>query len=190
MRHNRRNKRLGRSYGERQAMLENMVSSLLVHQQIKTTLPKAKEAQRLAEKIITLGKEGSLHSKRRAFSFLQDHALTSKLFSEVAPRFSKRVGGYTRILRLDPRKGDNAPMALLELTEKDIKIKEAPKKKAGKAHKHGPAETEHKHGKAEHKDEPHKKGPEAKAEPKDKQAQPQKGFFRNISKFFRNKGGG
>jgi large subunit ribosomal protein L17 len=185
MRHRRQTKRFGRNPKERKAMLENLVTSLLTHQQITTTLEKAKETKKLAERIITLGKEDSLHSRRMAFSYLQDHALTSKLFKEVAPRFKSRSGGYTRILQLSRRKGDGAQLALLELTEKEIKVKEAKPKKA-KEHKHDGHDHDHKHDapKAEGAPKPKAKGPEKGADPK-------KGnFFGNIGKFFRNKGGG
>lgn len=186
MRHNRQTKRFGRNPKERQAMLENLVTSLLVHQQITTTLEKAKQTKRLADRVITLGKDDTLHARRQAFSYLQDHELTSRLFKEVAPRFKNRKGGYTRILQLSRRKGDGAQLALLELTEKEIKVKETKPKKA-KDHKHDhDHEHKHEHGKAEGK-------PEAPAKPKAKpQAeQPRKkgGFFGNISTFFRNKGG-
>ena len=193
MRHNRRTKRLGRNFSERRALLENLVTSLLKFQQIKTTLPKAKEAQRLAEHVITLGKSDSIASRRKVFSYLQDRGLTSKLFKEVAPRFKTRNGGYTRILRLARRKGDGADLALLELVEKEIKVKEDPKKgrKAGKAapvheHKH---EKEHEPSKSEHakpegKEAPFTKRPDVKSE------KPKGGFFKNLSRFFRNKGGG
>ncbi|OGW92325.1 MAG: 50S ribosomal protein L17 [Omnitrophica bacterium RIFCSPHIGHO2_02_FULL_63_14] len=173
MRHNRRTKRFNRSYGERQAMLENMVSSLLVHQQIQTTLEKAKAAKRLADRVITLGKNDTLHSRRLAFSHLQDHQLTSKLFKEVAPRFKSRVGGYTRILQLHRRKGDGAQMALLELTEKEIRVKEPKKTKKRPAPE----------AKA-------KEAPQAPKQPVEKSAKPKGGFFKNLGKFFRNKGGG
>ena len=113
MRHNRQTHRLGRNPKERRAMLENLVSSLLHYQQITTTLQKAKATQRLADRVITLGKRDSLAARRQAFSFLQDHTLTSKLFKEVAPRFKSRNGGYTRILQLSRRKGDGAQLALL-----------------------------------------------------------------------------
>lgn len=171
-------------------MLENLVSSLLSHQEIKTTLMKAKAAQRLADRVITLSKDDTLASRRRAFSYLQDHQLTSKLFKEVGPRFKNRNGGYTRILHLERRKGDGAEMALLELTEKEIRVKEAPKSKAKKdKHDHdshaGHAHP-HEEPKKEHKAHDEKRAPEAG---KDK-PQPQKGFFKNISRFFRNKGGG
>ena len=101
-------------------MLENMVTSLLQHQQITTTLQKAKAAQRLADRMITLGKTDSLASRRMAFSYLQDHQLTSKLFKEVAPRFKDRKGGYTRILHLQRRKGDGAELGMLELVGSEL----------------------------------------------------------------------
>lgn len=164
-------------------MLENMVSSLLSCQQITTTLQKAKEAKKLADRVITLGKKDSLHARRQVFSFLQDHDLTSKLFKEVAPRFKNRAGGYTRILQLQRRKGDGAQLALLELTEKEIKIKTTKTKKE-KDPKH---EVGHEH-KHEHKHETKPDLPKAKTH--DKGPEPKKGgFFRNMSKFFRNKGG-
>ena len=169
-------------------MLENMVTSLLVHQQITTTLEKAKQAKRLADRMITLGKDDSLHSRRQAFSYLQDHTLTSKLFKEVAPRFKSRNGGYTRILQLARRKGDGAQLALLELTEKEIKVKETkPKTKKEPKHDKG---HEHKH---EHKHEaPKADSPKSKSKLSEKGPEPKKkgGWFGNISKFFRNKGGG
>lgn len=184
MRHQRLTHRFGRNPKERKAMLENMVSSLLCHQQITTTLPKAKQAKRLADRVISLGKKDSLASRRQVFSYLQDHTLTSKLFQEVAPRFKNRSGGYTRILQLSRRKGDGAQLALLELTEKEIKIKEA-KPKKDKEHKHekGHAqEHEHKHEGADSAKTRHEteKGGDPSKKP---------GFFKNVGKFFRNKGG-
>src|SRR3989338_1627554 len=138
MRHNRQTHRLGRTATERKALLESLVSSLLKHQEITTTLPKAKAAKRLADYVITLGKKDTLHSRRQVFSFVQDHQLTSKIFKEVAPRFQKRSGGYTRILQLSRRKGDGAQLAILELTEKEIIVKESKKSakiKDAKPHK-------------------------------------------------------
>ena len=187
MRHNRRTKRFGRSLAERRAMLENLVTSLLKYQQITTTLPKAKEAKRLADRVISLGKTDSLSARRRVFSYLQDHELTSRIFKEVAPRFKSRIGGYTRILQLGERKGDGAQLALLELTEKEIKIKE-PKKTKAKAHDHPHTkeskEAEHPKPSAEVQKEAHPKHPEAK------QPKPKTGFFKNLGRFFKNKGGG
>ena len=200
MRHNQEKHRFGRNPKERKAMLENMVSSLILHQQITTTLQKAKATQRLADRVISLGKKDSLAARRQVFSYLQDHTLTSKLFKEVAPRFKSRQGGYTRILHLQRRKGDGAELALLELTEKEIKVKEAkPKsKKEPKVdtHKHSHEGHEHKHATGE---APAKggsasggKAPEKAAHPKQqdqKKDKPKSGFFSNVSKFFRNKGG-
>ena len=180
MRHRRQTKRFNRNPKERRAMLENLVTSLLAHQQITTTLEKAKEARKLADHVITLGKNDSLHSRRQVFSYLQDHALTSKLFKEVAPRFKSRKGGYTRILQLDRRKGDGAQLALLELTEKEIKLKET-KTKAKKQDKHDHEGHEHKHESSK---------PDVPGKAKAKAPEPKKGgFLGNISKFFRNKGG-
>ena len=180
MRHRRQTKRFNRNPKERRAMLENLVTSLLAHQQITTTLEKAKEARKLAEHVITLGKNDSLHSRRQVFSYLQDHALTSKLFKEVAPRFKSRNGGYTRILQLDRRKGDGAQLALLELTEKEVKLKET-KAKAKKQDKHDHEGHEHKHESSK---------PDVPGKAKAKAPEPKKGgFLGNISKFFRNKGG-
>jgi len=195
MRHRRNGRQLSRNWSERRALLESLVGSLLRYQAIQTTLAKAKSAQRLADRIITLGKTDTLHARRQAFAYLQDHALTAKLFKEISPRFKKRSGGYTRILRLQTRKGDGATMALLELTEKDIKVKEtkkakgrkeekAEKKKAPEAPKADKAEAvdpskphAHPEEKPMHKSE---HGPE----------KPKKGFFRDLGKFFKNKGGG
>lgn len=194
MRHNRRTReRLGRTHSERKALVENLVSSLLRHQQIKTTLQKAKAARSLAERLITLGKKDTLAARRRVFSYLQDHTLTSRVFKEVAPRFKDRVGGYTRILHLQRRKGDGADLALLELTEKEIIVKVPPKGK-GKKQDKAAGHEEHKGHPHPHSTESQDKGA-AKAETREskreepKKDQPKKGFFRNISKFFRNKGG-
>lgn len=181
MRHRRQTKRFNRNPKERKAMLENLVSSLLIHQQITTTLEKAKEARKLAERVITLGKDDTLHARRQVFSYLQDHTLTSKLFKEVAPRFKSRKGGYTRILQLERRKGDGAQLALLELTEKEIKLKET-KTKPKKEHKHEGHDHEHKH-------EPKAETPKASKPKPNEQPKKKGGFFGNISKFFRNKGG-
>ncbi len=193
MRHNRQTKRFGRTWSERKALLEGLVTSLLSYQEIKTTLQKAKAAKRLADKVITLGKRDTLHARRQVFAYLQDHSLTSKVFKEVAPRFKDRNGGYTRILQLQRRKGDGAQLALLELTEKEVIVKEKAKgKKDAKAHK-APAHEQHEHP---HKHETGEERPKTHGEKEtrtgkpDEKTKPQKGFFKNIGKFFRNKGGG
>jgi large subunit ribosomal protein L17 len=118
MRHGHGLRKLNRTSAHRVAMLRNMTVSLLKHEVIKTTLPKAKELRMMAEPIITLGKNPSLANKRLAFSRLRDRDMVVKLFGELGPRFAKRNGGYLRILKYGFRKGDNAPMALVELLDR------------------------------------------------------------------------
>jgi len=118
MRHRHGLRKLNRTTSHRLAMLRNMTNSLLRHEVIKTTLPKAKELRRVAEPIINLGKSPSLSNRRLAFSRLRDREMVSKLFDELGPRFAKRNGGYLRILKFGFRLGDNAPMALVELMDR------------------------------------------------------------------------
>ncbi|MBL8385866.1 MAG: 50S ribosomal protein L17 [Burkholderiales bacterium] len=118
MRHGHGLRKLNRTSAHRVAMLRNMTVSLLKHEVIKTTLPKAKELRMVAEPIITLGKTPSLANKRLAFSRLRDRDMVVKLFGELGPRYAKRNGGYLRILKYGFRKGDNAPMALVELMDR------------------------------------------------------------------------
>ncbi|MBP1599896.1 MAG: ribosomal protein [Acidobacteria bacterium] len=115
MRHRVGGKKLGRKTPHRISMFRNMVTSLLEHERIRTTLPRAKSIRPLAERMITLGKRETLHARRQALSFIRDPAVVAKLFSTLAPRFADRSGGYTRIIRLGFRDGDGAQMALLEL---------------------------------------------------------------------------
>ena len=119
MRHRHGYRRLNRTASHRKAMFANMVVSLLNHEQIKTTLPKAKELRRVADKLITLGKKGTLHSRRQAASFLRDDVALVKLFSVLAERYQDRSGGYTRVLKAGFRHGDAAPMAVIELVDRD-----------------------------------------------------------------------
>jgi large subunit ribosomal protein L17 len=118
MRHRLGLRKLNRTSSHRLAMLRNMTVSLLRHEVIKTTLPKAKELRRVAEPILTLGKKPSLANRRIAFNRLRDREMVVKLFGELGPRYSKRNGGYLRILKFGFRKGDNAPMALVELLDR------------------------------------------------------------------------
>ena len=115
MRHRLAGRKLNRPTGHRNALLRNLVKDLLVHESIRTTEAKAKEARRSAERMITLGKDGTLHARRQALRFLNDKAVTARVFDQIAPRFVGRPGGYTRIIKLGPRAGDGAPMAQLEL---------------------------------------------------------------------------
>ncbi len=126
MRHNRDVKRFNRSSSHLKATMNNLASALLDHEKIKTTVPKAKELRRVVEKLITLGKKGNLHARRKSFATLKNRTLVKKLFENIAPRFEERKGGYTRIMRLANRRGDNAPLAIIELVEEDIKEEKQP----------------------------------------------------------------
>ena len=119
MRHRHGYRRLNMTASHRKAMFANMAVSLLNHEQIKTTLPKAKELRRVTDKLITLGKKGSLHSRRQAASVLRDDVAVVKLFSVLAKRYQDRPGGYTRVLKAGFRHGDAAPMAVIELVDRD-----------------------------------------------------------------------
>ncbi len=119
MRHRRDHRKLGRSGAHRRAMLRNLVTSLLDHEEVRTTTAKAKEARRVAERMITLGKRGSLHARRHALRTLRSRQVAAKVFDELAPRYAERPGGYTRILKLGRRHGDNAEMAILQLVDRE-----------------------------------------------------------------------
>jgi large subunit ribosomal protein L17 len=121
MRHRHGLRKLNRTTSHRLAMLRNMSNSLLRHEAIKTTLPKAKELRRVVEPLITLGKEPTLANKRLAFNRLRDREMVVKLFAEIGPRYQARNGGYTRILKMGFRVGDNAPMAFMELVDRPEK---------------------------------------------------------------------
>lgn len=123
MRHRMSGRKLGRTTTHRLAMLSNMTASLFLHEQIMTTLPKAKELKRVAEKMITLGKRGGLHARRQAISMLQDEVIVGKLFGPLADRYRERSGGYTRVLKAGFRSGDNAAMAVIELVDRDPEAK-------------------------------------------------------------------
>ena len=124
MRHRQSNRKLNRTTSHRLAMLRNMTNSLLQHEVIKTTLPKAKELRRVAEPLITLGKKPSVANRRLAFDRLRDRDVVVKLFDELGPRFQNRNGGYLRILKFGFRQGDNAPMALVELLDRPDSVVE------------------------------------------------------------------
>ncbi len=123
MKHNIKNKKLNKTSSHRKAMFMNMSNALIKHEQITTTLPKAKELKRFVEKIITLGKKGDLLSRRRAIAILQDQKMTKKTFDVLANRFKERNGGYTRIIKLGNRFGDNAPSAVIEFVDRDEEAK-------------------------------------------------------------------
>jgi large subunit ribosomal protein L17 len=135
MRHRHGLRKLNRTSSHRLAMLRNMTNSLLRHEVIKTTLPKAKELRRVVEPIITLGKKPSLANRRLAFNRLRDRDIVVKLFGELGPRYAARNGGYLRILKFGFRKGDNAPMAVVELMDRPEPTEQPEAKAAGKGAK-------------------------------------------------------
>ncbi|MQA66400.1 MAG: 50S ribosomal protein L17 [Alphaproteobacteria bacterium] len=123
MRHQMSGRKLNRTSAHRKAMLGNLAAALVKHEQIKTTLPKAKELRPVVEKLITLGKRGNLHARRQAIAVLGDAALAAKLFDTLARRYAERHGGYARILKAGIRYGDAAPMAVIELVDRDPEAK-------------------------------------------------------------------
>ena len=129
MRHLNAGRKLNRTSAHRKALLRNLVTSLFEHEQVKTTDAKAKELRRVADRMVTLAKRGSLHARRQAASYIRSRAVVSKLFDEVATRFRERPGGYTRIVKVGPRHGDAAPMSVIELTDRGESAKAEAEKK-------------------------------------------------------------
>lgn len=125
MRHRKQGRKLNRTSSHRKAMFANMAASLIEHEQIVTTLPKAKEMRSVADKLITLAKRGDLHSRRQAISQVRNVEQVKKLFDELGPRYKERPGGYTRVLKAGFRFGDNAPMAVIEFVDRDTEAKGA-----------------------------------------------------------------
>ena len=125
MRHARGYRRLNRTHEHRKALFANMAGSLIEHEQIKTTLPKAKELRRIVEKLVTLGKRGDLHARRQANTQLKQESHTAKLFEVLGPRYAERQGGYVRIIKAGFRYGDMAPMAIIEFVDRDVDAKGA-----------------------------------------------------------------
>jgi len=156
MRHMNRVKTLNKKKGHRRALFQNLANALFDHESIKTTSPKAMELKKVAEKLITLAKRKDMHSMRLAFAILRDKEIVRKLFTDIGERYTEANGGYTRVLKIGNRKGDNAPMAIIELTRKKEKEekKEKTEKKKGKETKAKP--------KAEKKEKPAKKEKAAK----------------------------
>ncbi|MCM8771272.1 MAG: 50S ribosomal protein L17 [Candidatus Omnitrophica bacterium] len=181
MRHQKSRYQLNRFTSWRKATLVSLAKNLLIHQSIKTTKVKAKAARRLVERLISLGKENTLSAKRRAYQILGEHRLVSLLFNEIASRFGNRNGGYTRILPLGRRRGDNASLVIFELTEKKVKkIVKKPKKE-----KEGVVRKEEVRPKEEIKEKPHTiTALEEKERPQEKQ-KPTKGFLKGIRGIFK-----
>ena len=139
MRHRKEKRQLGRTTSHRQALLRNLVTSLLDKERIETTLAKAKELRRVTDRMITLGKKGDLASRRRALRTIRSNDVVKKLFSEIALRYENRPGGYTRIYHLGPRPGDCASMALIELVDRPVKASTKSKGEGAKKKKAAPA---------------------------------------------------
>jgi large subunit ribosomal protein L17 len=198
MRHRKSNRKFDRNKPERDSMLMNLARGLFISQSITTTAQKAKEARKLAERLITMGKVDTLHSRRRVFAVLRDEDLVSKLFKEISPLFKDRKGGYTRIIRLGNRRGDNAEMVILELTEKKVIAPKVKHKKEKSSETKQAAPTEKASQKesasiaAEKQKEP---APEKHIPPKKEMKeihptgthQGQPGFVGTLRKFFKGK---
>jgi large subunit ribosomal protein L17 len=157
MRHQKKTVKLGRTAEHRKALLANQVCSLIEHQRIKTTLAKAKAVRPLAEKMVTLGKQGSIHARRMAFAVLRQKNAVKKLFDDIAPRSAERNGGYTRIIRLGLRKSDAAKVALIEwvdaprVVEEPVAEEKGKKRKGAKTEAAGEAKPEKKSKKSDEK---------------------------------------
>ena len=171
MRHASNTTRLSRAPAQRRALLANMAKNLLRHGRVRTTVVKAKETGRVVDRLISLGKDGSVHSRRQAYRLLQDRNLVKRLFSDIAPQFLDCRGGYTRVLKLSPRAGDGASLALLELARLPVTSPEPTPKV--KVHKAAPPET--------------KKTPETSEKGKGAGEKPKKGFFEGLRERFRPK---
>ena len=173
MQHNRFGRKLGRTTGHRLALFRNQLASLVSSERIVTTLAKAKELRPLAERVVTQGKRGTVHARRLVGRWIQNRDLIKKLFDEVAPRFSTRAGGYLRIVKLGPRQGDGAEMAVLEFVDFEPKKKAAPAPSSEKGKGKGKAaapELEPEEGEGQEKPD---KAPKKQAAPRpDKKSQP------------------
>lgn len=143
MRHLKSGRKLSRTSSHRRALIRNLITSLLRDEKIQTTDPKAKELRRWADRVITLGKKGSLHARRQALGIVQDKAVVRKLFDSIAPRFKDRPGGYTRIIKVGIRHGDAAPISLVELVSaaNDATVKPGSEKKSRRARRRQPKEA-------------------------------------------------
>lgn len=174
MRHNAFGRKLGRTTAHRLAMFRNQLASLVENERIVTTLPKAKELRPIAERVVTQGKRGTVHARRLVGRWIESRDLIKKLFDEIAPRFDARPGGYLRIVKLGPRQGDGAEMAVLEFVDFTLKKKAAPPPAADEKAKKGKAKEEAEEAKAETVEKP-KKAKAAKPAGGDKKAGPKHG---------------
>ncbi|OVE80672.1 50S ribosomal protein L17 [bacterium K02(2017)] len=174
MRHNVSGRKLGKKSAHRLAMFKNMASSLIEHGRIQTTLEKAKELRSIADKLVTLGKSDTVHSRRQAFSFIRNKDAVKKLFSEIAPSFEERKGGYTRIYRLGQRAGDAAKMAIIEYLSDDLLKAKVEGRVADSSKKDKKAKKTAKPAKKAADKKPAKKASAAKTDKKETKAAPKK----------------
>jgi len=163
MRHQKNTRKLGRTSQHRDLMLANLVASLIIHKRVKTTLAKAKEARPLVEKLVTLGKTGTLHARRLAVAKIGQRDAVATLFKTIAPGFKDRKGGYTRIIKLGPRQSDAAPVAFLEWVDYAVEAETAPAEKTAKPAKAEKAEKADKPKAEEKADKPAKTSPKPQA---------------------------
>jgi len=182
MRHAKKRHQLNRFSSWRKATLNSMARSILLYQSVKTTKTKAKAVKPLIDKLITLGKDNTLAAKREAFRILQDHKLVSRLFTEIAPRFANRAGGYTRMLNYGIRRGDNASLTILELTE--IKKKEQ-KKKTVKEVKEQPEKSSKTGQEPQAQEHKHEAGPVIKESKPELKKKPGKKFLGGLKQIFK-----
>lgn len=190
MRHRKLRRKLQRNHNERSALINGLVKNLLIHQRIRTTHVKAKAAQGLADQMITLGKADTVHSRREAFKILGDRTLVRRLFTELAPLFKDRKGGYTRVLHLDFRKGDGAPMAILELVDKkQVPVKPSKAKKAA-AEKGSTAIASSSAAETKKSARGTAEDPEVidSSSEGEKSGEKKENFVQNLKKFFKRKG--
>jgi large subunit ribosomal protein L17 len=172
MRHQMAHRKLGRTSAHRNALFRNQLSSMIDKERIVTTLPKAKELRPILEKMVTMAKQDSVHTRRQAARVISDGELVTKLFEKVSPRFAERPGGYTRIIKLGPRRGDGAEMAILEFVDYKLPSEPAGAPKGGKRQKAAPASAETEGEAAEAKSREEKPKPK---KPAKKAAAPKKG---------------
>jgi len=172
MRHQKTGRKLSRTASHRKALFRNLAAALFLHESIKTTNPKALELRKVADRLITLAKGGSLHATRLAFAYLRDKEAVKKLFTDIGARYVDMNGGYTRVIKIGPRKGDAAPMAIIELTQKKDQEKEEKTEQKGKAKKEAkgkePKGKEKKAKEKEGKEKKEAKGRQKKEEAKEK----------------------
>lgn len=189
MRHRKRNVKFGRHQAHRKATLEALLASLILYKRIETTLTKAKEAKRLADRLITWAKKGTLHHRRMAYSVLGDRDLVSMLFKDLAPLFANRQGGYTRVIHTRKRPGDNAQLAILEWTEKKKEEPVPAKKKPKKPARPEVSKTGGEEAKPEVKAKKERELPEEKPKARPVEEK-KKGLLGGLRKFFQRKSPG